>query len=424
MNTTHGPFPNATGYHTAVELDNADALTRFRAEFVHDADEIIYLDGNSLGRLPQDTERHLADVVTAEWGRDLISSWGKRWWDLPRRLGDQIAPLIGAPQGSVVVADSTSVVLFKLAWSALISQQPRGRILTDDHNFPTDLYILRAAAEAAGGKQIDVIESGGDIDGPEERILDAIDSDTALVALSHVTFRSGFRYDIESVTSAAHDAGALVLWDLSHSVGVVPTDLRKVDLAVGCTYKYLNGGPGSPAFLYVHPDLDIRNPLTGWWGHQSPFSFDPEYEPATDITRFQTGTMPILSLTALEPALSVTNAAGIIPIRKKSVQLTSFLIDLADEVLSPLGFEVASPRDPVRRGSHVSLRHADAWRITQAMLADGAMVPDFREPHYIRLGLAPLYTRFIDVHTSVNRIAALVLSGAHTTYPQERSDVT
>ena len=419
-----GPFPEAPRFAEAEERDAADDLAVFRSRFVSTNPDLIYLDGNSLGRLPTATQHHLHQVVTEEWGERLIASWGERWWELGRRTGDLIAPLIGAEPGCVVVSDSTSVCLFKLAWGALRLQSGRNRIITDDMNFPTDLYVLQAAAEAAGGGRVEVIESADGIHGPAAGILEALDEDVALVSLSHVAFKSGYLYDMQEITRAAHEAGALVLWDLSHSAGVVETDLSDVDLAVGCTYKYLNGGPGSPAFMYVHPDLPLENPLSGWWGHEKPFDFDLAYRPAADIARLQTGTMPILSLAAITPAAELVAEAGIDRIRAKSVALTQYLIELAGEVLVPRGFTVASPQDAAQRGSHVSLRHPQAWQIVQAMLGEALVVPDFREPDNIRLGLAPLYVSFGDVHTAIHRIAAIVSEGRAGEYGTERHIVT
>ncbi len=419
-----GPFPEAPGYANAVAADAADALASYRSRFAISDPGVIYLDGNSLGRLPNATARHLEDVVAREWGENLIASWGDRWWTLGRTVGDLIAPLIGAEPGSVVVADSTSVGLFKLAWAALRTLPRRPLIITDDLNFPTDLYVLEAAGEAAAGRDVIVVPSVDGVSAPEDAIIGALDERTALVSLSHVAFKSGYLYDMDRITHAAHEVGALVLWDLSHSAGVVPVDLAGVDLAVGCTYKYLNGGPGSPAFVYVNPGLEIENPLAGWWGHANPFGFETAFASADSIARFQTGTMPILSLTAIEPAIRLTAEAGIQAIRMKSVQLTTYLMELATEILGPLGFALASPTDSDRRGSHVAIRHADAWRITQAMIHEGRIVPDFREPDNIRLGVAPLYTRFVDIHTAVNRIAYLMTGGIVDGYSNGRSAVT
>lgn len=418
-----GPYPDADGFDRARQLDAADPLAAYRERFFVGDDTLIYLDGNSLGRLPLVTADHLLEVIQQQWGGDLIESWGNSWWQLAGRIGDEIAPLIGAAPGSVVVADSTSVCLYKLALGAMRATSDRNVVITDESNFPTDRYVLSAAAEAAGGRKLTVVPDR-DAEPDEDGIIAAVDADTALLSLSHVAFKSGYLYDMELISRAAHDAGALVLWDLSHSAGVVPMHLGDVDLAVGCTYKYLNGGPGSPAFLYVNPSLDIANPLTGWWGHAEPFTFEPKYRPAASIERFQTGTMPILSLAAIAPAVAIIREAGVDAIRAKSIDLTSYLIDLADEVLTPLGFSVASPRQNERRGSHVSLRHADGWRITRAMIGEGRLVPDFREPDNIRLGLAPLYTAYGDVHTALHRIRLLVSSGAHERYSVSRTTVT
>ncbi|MCP3994027.1 MAG: kynureninase [bacterium] len=412
------------GYDAAIAADNRDLLAAYRDEFVIADEDLIYLDGNSLGRLPRATKQHVDDVVATGWGANLIASWADRWWTLSRSIGDLIAPLIGAAEGSVVVADSTSVGLFKLAWAALQLRNDRSRIVTDNLNFPTDLYILDAAGRAAGGRLIDVVHARDRVLAPEDDLIAALDEETALLSLSHVSFKSGYLYDMERLTRAAHEVGALVLWDLSHSAGVVPMDLSSVDLAVGCTYKYLNGGPGSPAFIYVNPAHDIENPLTGWWGHANPFAFDTGYKASDDISRFQTGTMPILSLAAIEPAVRIAGKAGIDTIRTKSGAQTSYLIELADLMLAPYGFEVVSPRDGTQRGSHVSLRHDDAWRIAQAMIHDGQVVPDFREPDNVRLGIAPLYTRHLDIHTAVHRIALLMEGNFRARYPDTRSDVT
>ena len=419
-----GPFPDGAGFARAQAHDAADELAEFRSRFIFDDPELIYLDGNSLGRLPAATSAHLEEVVATEWGSRLIASWSGRWWTLGRDTGDLLAPLIGAEPGSVVVSDSTTVCLFKLAWGALRLRPGRARIITDNLNFPTDLYVLEAAAEAAGGGEVEVIRSPDEVHGPAEDIEAALDAEVALVTLSHVVFKSGYLYDMRRITEAAHEVGALVLWDLSHSAGVVPTDLSGVDLAVGCTYKYLNGGPGAPAFMYVNPELPLENPLAGWWGHRRPFDFELEYRAAADIARFQTGTMPILSLAAIAPAARIVAEAGVSRIRAKSVALTEYLVDLADEVLSPLGFDIASPRDPARRGSHVSLRHPDAWRVVQAMITEGRVVPDFREPDNIRLGLAPLYVSFGDVHNAVHRIAQLIRDDRLSSYRRERGIVT
>lgn len=423
-----GPYPDQPGWDDAVHLDDNDPLASFRGRFVSGEADLIYLDGNSLGKPPEGALDAVNDVLVSEWSTELIRSWPARWWQLALEIGSQIAPLIGARANEVVVADSTSVALYKLALGALQAAPARSKIVTDDLNFPTDNYVLDAVAKQVGGGSVVTASSGGGLSGPVDAIIESLDQSTALLSLSHVTFKSGYLYDMAKLTRAAHQVGAKVLWDLSHSVGVVPIDLdaAAVDLAVGCTYKYLNGGPGSPAFIYASEKRasDIDNPIPGWWGHQEPFSFDPRYSPAAGIQRFQTGTMPILSLTPVACGVALTAEAGIERIRHKSQALSTFFIEQANMRLGPLGFEVASPSNADERGSHVSLRHRDAWRIVQAITKSGKIIPDFREPDNIRFGLAPLYTSFTDVHTAIGRVAALIGSRIHETYPNRRHTVT
>jgi kynureninase len=423
-----GPFPMVDGFEEAAAMDEADPLRPFADRFVPTEPGLIYLDGNSLGRLPVSTVSRVHDVVEHEWGDRLIRSWPDRWWDLADEIGSQIAPLIGAQPGEVIVTDSTSVVLFKLTLAALQARLGRSRIVTDNLNFPTDAYVTVAAADLAGDREVVTVPSADGINGPEDAIIAALDHTTALLTLTHVAFKGGYQYDMERLTQAAHDVGALVLWDLSHSVGAVPVDLcgTGADLAVGCTYKYLNGGPGSPAFLYVNTrfDSEVDNPLSGWWGHEQPFAFDLEYRPVSSIRRFQTGTMPILSLSAVETGVALTAEAGIDNLRAKAIGLSEFFIEQSRDHLGPLGFTLASPADPRRRGSHVSLRHPDGWRIVRAMIEHGKVIPDFREPNNLRFGFAPLYTSYIDLHTAIVRIVSLMEAALPQTYPQTRTSVT
>jgi kynureninase len=326
----------------------------------------------------------------------------------------------------VIISDSTSVNLYKLAMAAVRSRPSRNRIVTDDMNFPTDVYVLRGVAEAIGGELV-IVESGA-TDDPTEALDAAIDEGTALVSLSHTSFKTGYTHDLSRITAMAHRVEALTLWDLSHSVGAVPIDLddAAVDLAVGCTYKYLNGGPGSPAFLYVRRDLQtvLENPIPGWWGHAEPFAFDLEYRPVAGIRKFHTGTMPILSLAMIAAGISDVAEAGMTHIRAKSVALSEFLVEQVEEHLAHLGFVLASPRDPARRGSHISLSHLDAWSIDRALIEMGKVIPDYRAPHNLRLGLSPLYTTFIEVHTAVQRIKEIVEGGHHLAHGGVRLTVT
>lgn len=387
---------------TADELDAQDPLAPFRERFVLADDDTIYVDGNSLGRLPRATAERLAARVE-EWGSRLVQAWPD-WIDLPRTVGDLLArAALGAQPGTVVVADSTTVDLYKLAAAALAVRP--GAVVTDAANFPTDRYVLEGLA-AAHGRELRLFE--GDL---------PLDGDVALVCLSHVAYRTGELLDLDAVTRTVHDAGALVLWDLSHSVGAVEVELERsgADLAVGCTYKYLNGGPGSPAFLYVRPDLqtELRSPIQGWFGQRAQFEMGPRYDPEPGIGRFLAGTPSILGLTAVQAGVELVEEAGIAAIRAKAAALTDYAVALHDEWLAPLGFELGSPREASRRGAHVSLRHPQAFQITRALIERARVVPDFRGPDSVRFGFPPLYTRFRDVREAFDRLRKLVAVGAH-----------
>jgi kynureninase len=417
------------GLELARQLDDRDPLAGFRTEFVLAEPDLIYMDGNSLGRLPAATAGRLQTAVEEEWGRGLIRSWNAGWYEAPSRLGDKIGALIGAAPDQVIASDSTSVNLFKLALAALAARPGRDTVVSDELNFPSDLYILEGCCRLlGGGHRLHLVPAGDGLSVAMPDLLAALDERTALVSLSHVAFKTGFLYDAPAVTEYAHRAGALVLWDLCHSAGVVPIELDRwgVDLAVGCTYKYLNGGPASPAFLYVRRELQeqLISPIWGWFGQRSPFDFALHYEPAPGIRRFLAGSPPVLSMLAVEPALDLIARAGVERIREKSVRLTSYLVDLAGQVLAPLGFALGSPRDPARRGSHVSLRHPEGYRINRALIDEMGVLPDFREPDNLRLGLAPLYTSFRDVWEGVDRIRRVVEEERYERYPLERLPVT
>ncbi|MBI3731903.1 MAG: kynureninase [Chloroflexi bacterium] len=417
------------GEDFARELDRQDELSSFRQEFVIADPHLIYLDGNSLGRLPRATAQHVRALVEQQWGEGLIRGWNTGWFDAPHRIGGKIAQLVGAKPGEVVVSDSTSVNLFKLIVAALRLQAGRNRIVSDTGNFPSDLYIAQGAADIFGGIHQIVLAGSTDRVTPDlDDLYRQIDERTALVTLSHVAFKSGYLYDMEAVTRRAHQAGALVLWDLCHSVGALPVELGAcgADLAVGCTYKYLNGGPGAPAFLYVREDLQARlnSPIWGWIGQHRPFDFDMTYRPAAGLQHFLTGTPNILSLSAIEPAVDMILRAGLDRIRRKSVQLTEYLLFLAEQELVPRGFEIGSPRRAAERGSQVSLRHPDAYRINRAMIERMNVIPDFREPDNIRLGLVPLYVSFADVQAAVQRIANIMDERLYEGFGVQRLAVT
>ena len=424
---------SSTDICVARELDTQDELAYLRDEFVISDPDLIYLDGNSLGRLPRRTVDCMRRTIEHDWGERLIRTWNDGWLDAPAALGAKIATLIGAGVYEVLVTEATSTNLFKLALAALRARPNRTKVVSDVFNFPSDLYILQGIIKLLGGnRQLELIPSADSITIDPESIDAAIDSDTALVCLTHVAFKSAYMHDMARVTKKAHDAGALVLWDLSHSVGAVPVDLNGcgADLAVGCTYKYLNGGPGAPAFLFVRRDLQsvLDNPIWGWFAAREPFAFDLDFIPATDISRFRVGTGPMLSMKAVEPAIDILLEAGIDRLRAKSVRQTEYLIHLADEWLTPLGFTLGSPRQAEVRGSHVSLRHPEGYRISRALIEPPPpavrVIPDFRMPDHIRFGIAPLYTTFVEIHRAMSRVRTVVEDSVYEQYSAERLAVT
>jgi kynureninase len=413
----------------AQALDAADPLAHFRERFAILDPDLIYLDGNSLGRLPQGSTELSQHVVAHTWGDRLIRSWNEGWFDLSERIGAKIAGLIGAQPDEVIVADSTSVNLFKLAVAALRHQLGHPCIVTDNLNFPSDLYVLQGVVDLLGNQhRLDVIPAPDGIHGPVDALTAALDAQVALLTLSHTVFKSGYTYDMAVVTARAHAAGALVLWDLSHSVGAVPVDLNAAgaDLAIGCGYKYLNGGPGAPAFLYIRRDLQtaLRNPISGWMGQANLFAFDLDYAPTGGMRRFLTGTPPVVSLALLEPGVDILLEAGMDALRAKSVQQTGYLIDLWEAQLAPLGYTLNSPRDSQQRGSHVALGHPEGLRIAQTLIHDLKVLPDFRAPDNIRIGITPLYTTFADIHTAVQRMRQAVVERLYARHPTKAPIVT
>jgi len=382
----------------ALALDAADPLAHCRERFVL-PDGVIYLDGNSLGALPRATAGAIADTVEQQWGDDLIASWNKHdWIGAPQRLGDRIAPLIGARPGEVLVGDSTSVNLYKLLAAALAARPARSTILSEAGNFPTDLYIAQGLGSLTGASlrtvEADAVEA-------------AIDVDTAVVMLTHVDYRSGRRHEMGRLTAAAHEAGALMLWDLSHSAGAIAVDLNgaNADLAVGCGYKYLNGGPGAPAFLFVAEALQdqLASPLSGWFGHADPFAFEPGYRPAPGIARFQAGTPSIIAMAALEAGLATFDGVAMAELEAKSRRLSDLFITLVEQRCPEL--TLASPRGP--RGSHLVFAHPHAYALMQALIERG-VIGDYREPNLIRFGFAPLYNSLADVWRAVAILANLL----------------
>jgi kynureninase len=396
----------------AEQLDAADPLRGFRERFVIGDDQLVYLDGNSLGRLPRATVERVPELLAREWGERLIRAWTEGWMELPVAIGDRLGvDLLGARAGQVVIADSTTVCFYKLAAMALAARPGRTEIVTDANNFPTDRYVVEGLAERSG-LVVRWIE-GDVVDGPTvEQVAAAVGPRTALVTFTHVDYRSAAILDMEGITRIAHASGALVLWDLSHSVGAIPLALDAVgaDLAVGCTYKYLNGGPGAPAFAYVraeHHPLLRGQPIWGWLGRRDPFEMAPGYEPADGIRGLLSGTPSVIALGAVDEGIELAAEAGSAALHAKGMALTGLAIALADAALAPLGVEVGSPRDAARRGAHVALAHDDARSLCARLVAGGTIV-DFRAPDVIRVGCSPLTTRFVDVWDGVAAIRKLL----------------
>lgn len=390
----------------AAELDARDPLRALRERFVIDP-EVVYLDGNSLGCLPRATASRLEDLVVEGWGRRGVRGWDEGWLELPIEIGDRLgAAVLGAAPGQVVIGDSTTVCFYKLVCAALDARPGRSEIITDRDNFPTDRYVLEGVANARGLRLVW-------LDGDPETVTSLIGPDTALVTFSHVSYRSGRIADMPRIDRVVREAGALMLWDLSHSAGSVPISLDgdQVPLAVGCTYKYLNAGPGAPAYMYVSRELqsELRQPIWGWLGRRDPFEMAPGYEAAAGMRGFLSGTPPVLALAAVDEGVRLVAEAGIDAIRAKGIALTQLAITLADERLATV--RVASPRDPARRGAHVALSHPDARGLC-ARLIERRVIPDYRRPDVIRFGFSPLTTRFVDVWDGMEALRELTATAA------------
>ncbi|MDO9380944.1 MAG: aminotransferase class V-fold PLP-dependent enzyme [Nocardioidaceae bacterium] len=393
----------------AADLDAADPLGAHRDLFLRgpDDDVVAYLDGNSLGRPLRASAERITSFVTDAWAGRLIRGWDEQWFDLPLAIGDRLGDVVlGAAAGQVTVGDSTTVLLYKLARGGVALRPGRDEVVLDTDNFPTDRYVLEGIADELG-LTLRWVETDPRDGVRAEQLAPVLSERTALVVLSHVAYRSGHLADVAAITALAHEAGALVLWDLSHSVGSVPVELDAwgVDLAVGCTYKYLNGGPGSPAFAYVRAEHqeEFRQPVQGWMGRADAFAMGPGYQPAAGIRRVISGTPPVLGMLAMKDTLDLLAEVGIGAVREKSVLLTALAIEASDELLAPLGVELATPREPSERGGHVTLDHPSFREVTAALWTRG-VIPDFRAPMGLRLGLSPLSTGFGELLTGVEAV--------------------
>lgn len=397
------------GREYCADLDGADELARYRERFILPAGT-VYLDGNSLGAMPANVPERMMQALNREWSHGLIRSWNDAdWYMAPQRAGNKIAALIGAEPGEVIVADSTSVNLFKVLVAATRMRPGRRVILAERLNFPTNAYIASSVAQLTGSEVRWV---------DPDQLADSIDDSVAVVSLTHVNYKTGRRYNMSDVTSAVHKAGALVAWDLCHSAGAMQIGLNAcgADFAVGCGYKYLNGGPGAPAFVFVARRhlADVEQPLAGWHGHAQPFDFDHQYRPHAGIERMLTGTAPQLGLIALESALEVFDDVDLAALRKKSMTLGDLFIELVDQELQGLGCDLASPRNAQERGSQISLRHEEGYAIMQALIA-GNVIGDFRAPDIMRFGFAPLYVRYADIWDAVAALKDIITTRAWDT---------
>ncbi|MHC6175191.1 kynureninase [Glutamicibacter sp. X7] len=405
---------------TLQELDRADALSAFRGRFAL-PQGVIYLDGNSLGALPVGSAERAAQVITEEWGQGLIRSWNSAgWFELPQRLGNKLGRLLGAHDGETVVTDTTSLNLFKALASALRTQRAdapgRRVIITERDNFPTDIYIAQGLSDLINSMRE---ETGIDYEvlliDSEAELLQALNEHTAVLSLSHVNYRTGAMWNMQAITAAAHEAGALMIWDLAHAAGAVPVDLNRADAdyAVGCTYKYLNGGPGAPAFIWVHARHHARfwQPLAGWWSHAEPFAMAENYAPAPDIRRFMCGTQPITSMAMVENGLDISLEAGVDALRRASLELTDLFIELVETQCADFGLALITPREHSQRGSHVSFRHAHGYEIMAALI-DRGVIGDYREPEVLRFGITPLYLSRTDVYDAVQILRDILHTGA------------
>lgn len=405
------PVRPADAADVAAQLDSEDLLRHLREQFLLPEDT-VYLDGNSLGALPRDVPVAVDELIRRQWGEDLIASWNTHdWIRLPLQVGEAIAPLIGAAPGQVLCVDTISVNLFKLLAAALELRPGRRVILLAESDFPTDGYVASGLARLLGEDRCVLRRV------PSERLVASLDGDVAALLLTEVNYRSGERFDMEHLTAAAHEAGALAVWDLAHSAGAMPVtlDASGADMAVGCGYKFFNGGPGAPGFVYVaeRHQQTAQSPLAGWLGHRQPFAFDPDYAAAPGVSRFQAGTPPVISMVALKAALRLFADVSLDDLRNKSLALTDhFLACLEGEALLPDAFDLATPRTPERRGSQISLRHPEAWGISQALI-ERRVIVDFRAPDIVRFGFAPLYNRFADAQRAAAELALVLHESAH-----------
>ena len=412
-------------------LDKKDVLSKFHSLFYHKKNE-IYFDGNSLGKLPLKAQKTIEEAVQKQWGEGLIRSWNQYWLSLSSRISDKYSELLGAEKGEIIIGESTSVSLYQVTYALLKEGSFPKHLSTDILNFPTDLYVLEGLEKSFGIPSLKIISYKNEVEAEIEILKASIKNNPGIICLSLVSYKSAYLYPMKQLNRWASKHHSIIVWDLSHAVGAVAIDLKETEtmIALGCTYKYMNGGPGAPAFLYINKEWHSKllNPIQGWFGHQRPFDFSKKYEAAKSIKRFASGTPAILSLLGMEAGIDITLEAGIKLLQEKSIQQSEAFIKEIIQQLVPLGFSIESPLDHCKRGSHVTISHYASWQICQALIAGNdehpKIIPDFRPPHFIRFGITPLYTRFEEIKTVIQVLKEIVERKLYLNFPLEKLEVT
>ena len=412
-------------------LDKKDVLSKFHSLFYHQKNE-IYFDGNSLGKLPLQAQKTIEEAVQKQWGEGLIRSWNQYWLSLSSRISDKYSELLGAEKGEIIIGESTSVSLYQVTYALLKEGNFPKQLSTDILNFPTDLYVLEGLGKSFEIPPLKIISYKDEVEAEIEILKASIKNNPGIVCLSLVSYKSAYLYPMKQLNRWASKHQSIIVWDLSHAVGAVAIDLKETEtiIALGCTYKYMNGGPGAPAFLYINKEWysKLSNPIQGWFGHQRPFNFSKKYEAANSIKRFASGTPAILSLIGMEAGIDITLEAGIKLLQEKSIQQSEAFIKEVINKLVPLGFSIESPLDHRKRGSHVTISHYASWQICQALIAGNGehpkIIPDFRPPHFIRFGITPLYTRFEEIKRVIEVLREIAERKLYLNFPLEKLEVT
>ena len=416
---------------TAQKLDQEDILANFKNYFENNSNE-IYLDGNSLGKLPKKTLKILQETIQNQWGKRLIRSWNEIWLELPLGLAKKYGALLNIKKEEVIIGESTSVRLYQILHALINSKKYTNKLSSDNLNFPTDLYVLEGLANEFNLSKVNLINYKQEIFADLNLLKKNIQNNQGIFCLSLVTFKSSFLYPMKDLNLWAEENNSIIVWDLSHAIGAVEIDLKETQtkIALGCSYKFMNGGPGSPAFLFIQKKLQdlLHNPIKGWFGHQNPFNFAPNYLPDSGINRFASGTTQVLSMQAMEPGIDITLEAGIKNLRKKSIALSEFFLNGIEEELIPLGFKIQSPSNSDLRGSHLTISHPASWQICQALIQGESnalkVIPDYRPPNLLRFGIAPLYTSYENIFRVLIRIKEIVKTESYKKFEIKKTKVT